>query len=286
MARAYSRKDWPHRILFDTGANAQRGDDVKVLRRHTAARLQARDIQRNLGSADGTYNKQLASAAKTAAHFLGVPQEWTDSKSGLLVREQKVIVHPETRTASMLNAARTRMDKLQKDREAHDDDRPGGPSGLGEKDRVEARRIAVAAMALLYQHRAAVHYTQGGSRWQGIAEKRRYADGRFPLYCDCSSSTSWALWNALTSVGGLRFADIVNGAAWKAGYTGTMLSHGKLVTSRMPGDLVLYGSGFPGKHVAMVASNTDYVYSHGSEAGPYYLAWNYRGDVMQVRRYV
>src|SRR5262245_3514431 len=105
MARTYSDKDWPHRILFDTGANAQRGDDVKVLRRHTQARLRARSIERKVGPIDGVYRKELHQAAKTAAHFLGVPTEWTESKSGLLVREQKVIVYPETRTSSMLEAA-------------------------------------------------------------------------------------------------------------------------------------------------------------------------------------
>jgi len=283
MARTYSRKAFPNRILFDTGKDPQRGDDVKVLQRNTIERLEARNIDRPL-KVDGVFGVQTKKAAKTAAHFLGVPQEWTDSKSGLLVREQKVIVYPENRTSSMINAARARMDKLEKEREEHDDG--GSSGGLSDKERSEARRIAVAAMRLLYDHRGQVHYTQGGSRWQGISERRRFASGAYPRYCDCSSSTSWALWNALTSVGGMNFPDVVNGSAWKAGYTGTMLSHGRKVSDRRPGDLVLYGSGFPGHHVAMITTNTDMVFSHGSEAGPYYLNWRYRGDVMQVRRYI
>jgi hypothetical protein len=284
MARAYSRKAFPNRVLFDTGANAQRGDDVKVVRRHTLRRLEARDIERRVGPDDGVFRAELRDAAKTAAHFLGVPDDWTESKTGLLVREQKVIVYPQTRTSSMLEAADARMDALIKDREAAPPPRPDGK--LTDAERGAARRLAVKAFRLLYNHRGSVHYTQGHSRWQGIRERRRAADGRFPLYCDCSSAATWAWWNALTNVDGMNTRDRINGSSWAAGYTGTMLSHGWRVTDRRPGDLVIYGRRFPGGHVAMVAENTNMVYSHGSESGPHYLRWNYRGDVMGVRRYV
>jgi hypothetical protein len=281
MARTYSEKAWPHRILFDTDKDPQTGDDIKVLRRHTKARLDARAIDRTVGPIDGKYRKELHDAAKTAAHFLGAPDEWTTSKAGLLVREQKIIVYPETRTASMLNAAETRMNRLIKEREAQT--RPDGK--LSDKERVLAREIAVKAFKLADQHAGIVHYTQGATRWQGIREKRRYADGRYPNYADCSSMFTWCWWNGLTSVDGMDTPDVINGSSWTAGYTGTLLSHGWRVTDRKPGDAVLYGRGFPGAHVAMVAMNTDMVYSHGSESGPHYVRWNYRSDVMQIRRY-
>jgi hypothetical protein len=286
MTRTYSKKAFPHRVLFDTGDGAQRGDDVKVVRRHTLRRLDARDIERKVGPDNGVYSVLVRDAAKTAAHFLGAPDEWTESKVGLLVREQKIIVYPETRTKSMLVAADARMDALIKERaDAKPKPKPGDGK-FTDSEIAQARQIAVASFRLLYNHRGSVHYTQGASRWQGIRERRRYADGRFPLYCDCSSAYSWCWWNALTNVDGMNTRDRINGSSWTAGYTGTLLSHGWRVHDRKPGDAVIYGRGFPGAHVAMVANNTNYVYSHGSESGPHYIPWNYRSDVMQVRRYL
>jgi hypothetical protein len=283
MARTYSHKAFPNRVLFDVGANAQKGDDVKVVRRNTLERLDARDIERKVGPDDGVFRVELLKAAKTAAHFLGVPDDWTNS-SALLVREQKVIVYPETRTNDMLDAADARMDKLLEDRANRPPPKPDGV--LTDAERSTARGVAVAAMRLAYNNRGAVHYTQGASRWSGIRERRRFADGRYPFYADCSSIVSWAWWNALTHVDGLGTLDRLNGCAWTAGFTGTLLAHGWRVTDRRPGDLVLYGRGYPGSHVAMIAANTNMVYSHGSEAGPLYIPWNYRGDIMGVRRYV
>jgi hypothetical protein len=280
VARAYSHKAFPHRLLFDTGDNAQRGDDVKVVRRHTLRRLEARNIQRTVGPNDGELYPDLIKAAKTAGHFLGVPEDWTESDSGLLIREQKVIVYPASRTETMLHSAELRMRAMLEEREEKAEEK------LDSQDRIRARRIAVAAFALAYRNREVVHYTQGATRWQGINERRRYADGRYPNYADCSSMASWCLWNALTNVVGSNIGDVVNGANWQAGYTGTMLTHGIRVDNRMPGDCVFYGRGWPGSHVAMVANDTDMVYSHGSEAGPYYVRWNYRSDVMQTRRYI
>jgi cell wall-associated NlpC family hydrolase len=91
------------------------------------------------------------------------------------------------------------------------------------------------------------------------------------------------LWQGL---GHFHLADHVNGAGWRAGYTGTLLQHGKLVRYRKAiGDLVIYGNGPPGKHVAIYVGH-GMVISHGSEAGPFHLPWNYRRDVMQTRRYI
>jgi hypothetical protein len=292
MARSYSDKAFPHRILFDTGANAQRGDDVKVVRRNTLERLEARGIERTVGPNDGVFSKNILSAAKTAAHFLGVPDDWTESNSGLLVREQRVIIYPETRTEGMLAAASARMDKLLADRHAAEVAAGRVHSGaysLSATDRARAVKIMVAAFRLAFQHAGAVHYTQSGARFGGIRGRLRYADGRYPTQEDCSSMYTWAFWNGITSVAGMTAPDLVNGANWTAGYTGTLLSHGRQVpiSNRRGGDAVIYGTGFPGHHVAMVDYNDhDMVYSHGSESGPYHIKWNYRSDIMQVRRYL
>jgi len=282
--RTYSHKAFPHRVLFDTGDGAQKGDDVKVLRRHTLRRLEARNIERKVGPDDGVFRDLVRDAAKTAAHYLGVPDDWTESKTGLLVREQKVIVYPQTRTSSMLDAADARMNKLLKQRENAKP--PAGDGKFTDAERAQARRLAVRAFALLHRNRGGVHYTQGASRWQGIRERRRANDGAFPRYCDCSSAATWAWWNALTAIDGMDTRDRINGSGWAAGYTGTMLANGWKVSDRKPGDLVLYGRGFPGAHVAMIAENTSMVYSHGSESGPYYVPWRYRSDVLAVRRYL
>jgi hypothetical protein len=284
MARTYSHKGFPNRILFDYDRDPQKGDDVKVVRRHTLRRLEARDIDRKVGPDNGLYSKLIHDAAKTAAHFLGVPEEWTASKSGLLVREQKVIVYPETRTREMLRNAEARMGALIREREEKPPPKPDGK--LTDKEIATARKIAVYAFRMTYNNRGHVHYTQGASRWQGIRERRRYADGRYPNYGDCSSIFTWCWWNALTNVDGLDTRDRINGSGWSAGYTGTLLSNGWRVADRKPGDAVIYGRHFPGAHVAMVAENTNMVYSHGSESGPHYLRWNYRGDILAVRRYV
>ena len=82
----------------------------------------------------------------------------------------------------------------------------------------------------------------------------------------------------------LRFGlgDVVNGAGWAAGYTGTMLQHGLQVrypANVLPGDCVIYGSGPPGVHCAVVVdmvNGVPMVISHGSEPGPFYLAYDYR----------
>jgi hypothetical protein len=52
---------------------------------------------------------------------------------------------------------------------------------------------------------------------------------------------------------------------------------------------VIYGSGPPGVHCAVVVdivNGIPMVISHGSEPGPFYLAYDYRSDVLQIRRYI
>jgi len=164
---------------------------------------------------------------------------------------------------------------------------------LNAKERTRARRIAVRAALLGLRHASVIHYTQGGSRWQGIADTRFSERGQYPNYADCSAFATWCLWNGLYVP--FREHDVVNGADWKAGYTGTMLSHGVPIRSIKNvrwGDCVLYGSpGSTGRHTAIVVrvgkprGSKVMVVSHGSEGGPYFLPYNYRRDVQSIRRY-
>jgi cell wall-associated NlpC family hydrolase len=161
-------------------------------------------------------------------------------------------------------------------------------SGLSAAKRREARHIAVRAAQLALAHAPIVHYTQSPSRWEGIARGLRVDRDQFPKNADCSSFTSWCLWNGLK----VRFGigDTVNGANWTGGFTGTMLEHGKPVTNvarAKLGDLVLYGrvGNTASQHVAIHVGG-GMVISHGSEAAPFKLRWNYRSDVIGFRRYI
>jgi hypothetical protein len=166
-------------------------------------------------------------------------------------------------------------------------------SGLSEPHRVIARDRAVQAAILGLHNGPAMHYTEGPQRWQGIADHLDARLGHFPDFCDCSAFASWCLWNGLHL--GFGLGDLVNDANWTGGYTGTMLEHGKqvhLMADVQKADCVIYGTGFPGHHTAIVAGRraTDgriMVISQGSENGPNYLAYNEMGqNIMQVRRYI
>lgn len=164
-------------------------------------------------------------------------------------------------------------------------------SGLSANNRRIARNRAATAAMLGYRNRGVVHYTQGPLRWSGIDRKLNANQGEFPRNADCSAYATWCLWNGLFLP--FRVRDTVNGQAWKAGYTGTMLKHGKRVVhlkNVLRGDCVLYGRpGTTGSHVAIVVGRLNgrvMVVSHGSEGGPYYVPYNYRGDIMSIRRYI
>jgi cell wall-associated NlpC family hydrolase len=160
-----------------------------------------------------------------------------------------------------------------------------GQAGLSEQHRAEARRVLLKGVDLLMRNPAAVHYTQGPARWEGIQKKLRIAAGQCPTHGDCSSTHSWLVWNALTHVGAK--ADHLNGQKWAWGWTGTIASHGQLVTdvrNAKVGDAVLYGIGPSFQHVATYIGG-GLVFSHGSERGPYILGIDYRPDRGQIRRH-
>lgn len=170
-----------------------------------------------------------------------------------------------------------------------DIDEQGGrqkpPGRLSAPQRIRARDLAIQAAALGLRHREVVHYTQGAQRWEGINRALKAWAGHFPRHADCSSFATWCLWNGLDHY---DMPDVVNGARWQAGYTGTQLQHGKRVTDErqiMRGDLAIYGGGPPGEHVAICIGG-GLVISHGSEPGPFKLPLHYRADLMEIRRFI
>lgn len=158
-------------------------------------------------------------------------------------------------------------------------------SGLSDANAAEARRVVLLGAELLMGHQRAVHYSQDAiKRWEGIRKRLRIADDEFPANSDCSSCHTWLLWNALTHVGASR--DTVNGMDWRSGYTGTIATHGKLVRdvrNAKVGDAVLYGYGWPYKHVATYIGGGR-CFSHGGEAGPFIVGIDYRPDRAMIRR--
>jgi hypothetical protein len=160
-------------------------------------------------------------------------------------------------------------------------------SGLSDKHAAEARRVILLGVELLMRDPARVHYTQDAvARWEGINKHLRIADRECPTHGDCSSTHTWLLWNALTHVGVKR--DLVNGASWKGGYTGTIASHGKRVSdirNAKVGDAILYGPGPTFEHVATYIGGGR-VFSHGSERGPFILSVDYRPDRGMIRRHI
>jgi cell wall-associated NlpC family hydrolase len=159
-------------------------------------------------------------------------------------------------------------------------------SGLSDTHRIRARDLAMEAAFLGLERAPSLHYTQGPKRWEGIAQDMKAWRGECPHYADCSAFATWCLWNGLDHYG---VRDVVNDAQWRAGYTGTMLEHGKPVVHEeniMRADLALYGvPGTTGKHVAICIGG-GLVISHGSEGGPYKLPLHYRSDLIVVRRYI
>lgn len=166
-------------------------------------------------------------------------------------------------------------------------------SNLNPGQKMTARGIARHAALLGPKHTAEMHYTQLAARWSGINQRKLSEKGQFPQFADCSAFVTWCLWNALA----VKFhqGDIVNGEKWQAGYTGTMLDHGEPVRQLANvrwADAVIYGvPGSTGEHTAIVThvekgGRNIKVVSNGSEAGPFWLPYNYRSDIMSIRRYI
>lgn len=167
--------------------------------------------------------------------------------------------------------------------------RGGGVLLRSAHDRLAARRLAVAAARLGLHHAAALHYSQGVDRWEGIARRLRALHGQWPHHADCSSFVTWCLWTATRAWG---LGDFANGLSWHAGYTGTLVHHGVPVTNGhyLLADVALYGDPFGASgHTALLAGElhgVPMVISNGSEAGPFFLPLHYRPDLLVVRRMI
>lgn len=156
--------------------------------------------------------------------------------------------------------------------------------GLGAKKRYNARQRAVRAAVLGYRHRGSVHYTQRSARWQGIRESDHAAEGDYPNNADCSAYVTWCYWDATRLY---KLGDFVNGAGWRAGFTGTMVRHGVQVSYNklITGDAIFYGGTWSRPHHVAIYIGRGLVISHGSESGPLLLKWNYR-HVNHCRRFI
>jgi hypothetical protein len=151
--------------------------------------------------------------------------------------------------------------------------------------------LATRAALLSLHHAPEIHYSQGATRFDGIKNHLIAAKGQYPTELDCSASYTW--WVAQGLLFRFGLPDVVNGEHWEAGWTGTIAAHGREVKQLkyvLRGDAVLYGSAPDYEHVAMVvgrdpATHRPLVVSHGSEAAPFLLPFDYR-PVGQIRRHI
>lgn len=159
------------------------------------------------------------------------------------------------------------------------------PSPLAGKQIIVARDMAMQAAFLGVHNEPAIHYTQGPQRWSGINGNKKAWRGQFPNYADCSAFVTWCLWQGLDHY---HVRDVVNGLNWKAGYTGSMLEHGEVITKGhqlQRGDAVIYGPATNGTHTAIYVGGGK-VISHGSEHGPNLCSINLGLPIKSIRRYI
>ena len=131
-----------------------------------------------------------------------------------------------------------------------------------------------------YQARARIHYGIAHRMWN-VRHKVRWQGAATPImpWDDCSSFATDLLYTC-------GFPD-PNGRGYDGyGYSGTMYTHGRKVTSGFRGgDCSLYGA--QGVKHATVWISPRHMLSHGCEAGPLmYSIAAYRGDYAGTRRYI
>lgn len=167
-------------------------------------------------------------------------------------------------------------------------------SGLHAHDRDIARRLFIKGVQVLMAHPSQLHYSQDmRARWEGINDEiipwaaSGRLNGKYPKHGDCSSTGTYLMWLALAHH--FHLPDRVNGQDWKAGFTGTLIDHGKTVqdwSKLKVGDAIIYGRSHAAtSHVAWSIGGRR-AFSHGSEAGPFIVDFEYRSDIVGVRRYI
>lgn len=154
-------------------------------------------------------------------------------------------------------------------------------SGLSAAHAHSAMNMCLQAVVLGYHHREQIGYTQDSRRWEGIAHDRKAWRGEFPEEADCSAYAIWGQWNGLDH---FHVRDTVNGEGWRDGFTGTMVTHGRRVHTLFPSVCIIYGGG-EGEHTTTYTGGGLCV-SHGSQAGPLLVPWNYRSDANSFHSYI
>ncbi len=153
--------------------------------------------------------------------------------------------------------------------------------------RAAAVEQIVRAAHIMIDNSDVIRYAGPGARARLLAKRMQgVRQGlllpRFPIFEDCSSSVTWLYFQAA--------APDPNGRGYDGqGWTGTLVDHGREITlaEAAPGDLVFYGDGRSRSHVVCVMAGSGAAakgFSHGSEAGPFYVNVGYR-PVTEVRRY-
>lgn len=152
---------------------------------------------------------------------------------------------------------------------------------------LQAQRKLVSLATYLISRSNMVHYSQeieGSRRRMAIVrDKLHLPPLTHEIYEDCSSSVTGLYWLC-------HLPDPNNRGYDGYGYTGTQVANGQQIAltpgAWKIGDLLIYGpSIWDTHHVAMLISRGGSCFSHGQEAGPLNVPWNYRGDLVAVRRY-
>lgn len=290
MTRAYSRNPAVHRELdARLSGGPQRGDDVDKLEAAARKRLGARGWpEQAQPRRDGKWTKADSDAIADALYAIGAHLDTVHAaRAGrVTIGAQRILRYPGTRSDEQIARVHEREDAIaRRAARARKEAAPDLPTGGGTVANQRARAAQAARFALAHAGR---RYSQAADRWNPIASDASPVTGRMWSVADCSSFATWVVWHAV----GRKGPDIVNGAEWKAGYTGTMRVHGRRVDSDgpfHPGDCAIYGGG-TGKHVVVCYragdARTARWASHGSPGGPYDVELHYRGDLSEVRRYI
>lgn len=170
----------------------------------------------------------------------------------------------------------------------------GSYSRLNDSDRAIARRLFIKGVEVLMSHPAQLHYSQDMTlRWEGIRDRivpwtaSGKLNGKYPKHGDCSSTGEYLMWLAFAHH--FHLADLLSAEAWKAGWTGSLVQHGKPVhdwSKLKVGDAVFYGPSIDETEHVTWSIGGRRVFSHGSEAGPFLLDFEYRSDIVAIRRYI
>lgn len=126
-----------------------------------------------------------------------------------------------------------------------------------------------------------ITYSEGSDRWSGIEDKVCPYQG-VPATTDCSAFVTWIYWSAFGNG-----PDFINGENWTAGYTGTMSQHGTTVSEAdaQPGDVVLYGTGYPYYHATILVS-PGMVVSFGEDGPALHISIDACGSDYIIKSYL